>query len=47
MGQAMPVTPHLALPRLRDHHPLPKGEGRFPLQIHSDEFRLASQLFAG
>jgi hypothetical protein len=23
-------TPHLALPRLRDRHPLPKGEGRRP-----------------
>ena len=44
MGQAIPVTPHLAR---YAHHPLPKGEGRFPLQIHSEEFRLTPQPFAG
>jgi hypothetical protein len=27
MGEHDGVTPHLALPRLRDRHPLPKGEG--------------------
>ena len=27
MGEHDEVTPHLALPRLRDRHPLPKGEG--------------------
>jgi hypothetical protein len=27
------VTPHLALPRLRDRHPLPKGEGCFPTWV--------------
>ena len=27
MDQHKEVTPHLALPRLRDRHPLPEGEG--------------------
>ena len=28
MAQHNRITPDLALPRLRDRHPLPKGEGR-------------------